>query len=87
MLLRWLQQQELTDEHTTWWLMKIVLERGLLKLKNNMYILLGFLWHKQWHGVHNFHFLDIFKVLIGPLKSPFFLTPLYIFQICGVFYM
>jgi hypothetical protein len=47
MLLRWLQQQELTSEHTTWWLMKIVLERGFLKLKSNMYILLGFLWHNN----------------------------------------
>jgi hypothetical protein len=29
MILRWLQQQELIDEHMTWWLMKIVLERDL----------------------------------------------------------
>jgi hypothetical protein len=64
MLLRWLQQQEFIGEHMAWWLMKIVLKRGFLKLKSNMYILLGFLWHKKLHGVHNFHFLDIFKVLI-----------------------
>ncbi len=58
MLLRWLQQ-ELIDEHMTWWLMKIGLEMCFLRLENNMHILLGFLWHKQWHGVHVFHFLDI----------------------------
>ncbi len=60
MLLRWLQQQELINEHIAWWLMKINLERGLLKLESNKYILLRFLWHKQWHGIHVFHFLDIF---------------------------
>ncbi len=27
-LLRWLQQQEFIDDHMTWWLMKIILERG-----------------------------------------------------------
>jgi hypothetical protein len=57
MLLRWSQQQqELINEHMVWWLMNIVLERGLLRLESNMYIVLGFLWHKQWHGVHVFHF-------------------------------
>jgi hypothetical protein len=32
MLLTWLQQQFIV-EHMTWWLMKIGLDRGLLKLK------------------------------------------------------
>jgi hypothetical protein len=57
MLLRWLQQ--LIDEHMTWWVMKINLDRGLLRLDNNMHVLLGFFWHKQWHEVHVFHFFDI----------------------------
>jgi len=48
-------------EHVTWWLMKIVLERGLLRLESIMYILLKFLWHKQWHGIHVFRFLNILK--------------------------
>jgi len=39
MLLRWLQQQELIDEHMVWWVMNIVLERGLLRLESSMYIL------------------------------------------------
>ncbi len=34
--------------------------KGFLRLESNMYILLGFLWHKQGHGVHVFHFLNIF---------------------------
>jgi hypothetical protein len=59
MLVRWLQQ-ELFDEHMTWWLMKIVLERGLLRLESSMYILLRFLWHTQWHGVHVFSFFEHF---------------------------
>jgi len=57
MLLRWLQQ--FIDEHMTWWLMKIGLNKGFLKLESNMHILFRFFWHKQWHGVHVFHFLDI----------------------------
>jgi hypothetical protein len=61
MLLKWLQQEECIDEYLTWWLMKIGLERCLLKLESNMHILLRFFWHKQWHGVHVFHFLDILK--------------------------
>jgi hypothetical protein len=61
MLLRWLQQQELINERMTWWLMKIGLEKGPLSLESSMHILLRFLWHKQWHGVHVFHFLDILK--------------------------
>jgi hypothetical protein len=51
----------LINEHMTWWLMKIVLARGLLRLKSSMYILLRFLWHKQWHGVHVFQFLNNLK--------------------------
>jgi hypothetical protein len=47
MLSRWLQQQELIDEHMTWWLMKIGLERCLLRSKNSMHILLMFLWHNN----------------------------------------
>jgi hypothetical protein len=39
MLLRWLQQQELIDEHMVWWVMNIVLERGLLRLESSVYIL------------------------------------------------
>jgi len=35
--------------------------KGLLRLENNLYNLLKFLWHNQWHGVHVFHFLDIWK--------------------------
>jgi hypothetical protein len=46
MLLRWLQQQ-LIDEHMTWWLMKIGLDKGLLRLESNMHILHTFFWHKQ----------------------------------------
>jgi hypothetical protein len=60
-LSRWLQQQELIDEHMTRWLMKIGLERCLLRLESSMHVLLRFLWHKEWHGVHVFHFLDILK--------------------------
>jgi hypothetical protein len=48
-LLRRLQQQELINENSV----------SLLRLESNMYILLKFLWDKQWHGVQNFHFLDI----------------------------
>jgi hypothetical protein len=40
MQLRWLQQQELINEHMTWWLMKIGLKRCLLRLENNMHVLL-----------------------------------------------
>jgi len=61
MLLKWLQHQEFINEHMTLWLMKIGLERCLLRLESNMHMLFKFLWHKQWHGVHVFHFLDIFK--------------------------
>ncbi len=62
MLLRWLQQQELIGEHMTWWLMRIIYKTGLiLRLESNMYTLLRFLWHKQCHGIHVFHFLDILK--------------------------
>jgi hypothetical protein len=42
MLLRWLQQEELIREQMTLWLVKIVLERGLLRLENNLYVLLIF---------------------------------------------
>jgi len=38
MLLRRLQQQEFIGEHMAWWLMKIVLQSGLLKLESSMYI-------------------------------------------------
>jgi hypothetical protein len=41
MLLRWLQQQ-LINEHMTWWLMKIGLARGFLRLKSSMHILFKF---------------------------------------------
>jgi hypothetical protein len=62
MLLGWLQQQELIGEHMTWWLMRIIYKTGLiLRLESNMYTLLRFLWHKQCHGIHVFHFLDILK--------------------------
>jgi hypothetical protein len=54
MLLRWLQQQELIDEHMIWWLIKIILERDILRLDSSMYILFRSLWHKQWHGIHIF---------------------------------
>jgi hypothetical protein len=65
MLLRWLQQQELIDEHMTWWLMKIVLKIGpILRLEGSMYTLLRFLWHKQCHGVHFSTFWTFKKVLI-----------------------
>ncbi len=37
MLLRWLQQQFI-DEHATWQLMKIGIDRGLLKLESSMYV-------------------------------------------------
>jgi len=37
MLLRWLQQQFI-DEHTTWQLMKIGIDRGFLKLESSMYV-------------------------------------------------
>jgi hypothetical protein len=57
MLLRWLQQ--LIDEHMTWWLMKISLDRGFLMLESSMHILLTFFFHKQWHGLHVFQFLNI----------------------------
>jgi hypothetical protein len=46
MLLRWLQQQ-LIDEHMTWWLMKVGLDKGFLRLESNMHTLLTFFWHKQ----------------------------------------
>jgi hypothetical protein len=59
MLLEWLQQQKLIDEHTVWWVMKVGLQRCFLSLESSMHILLSFLWHKQWHGVHAFHFLGI----------------------------
>jgi len=58
MLLRWLLQQFI-DERMTWQLMKIGLDRGLLRLENSMHILLRFFWHKQWHGIKVLHFLDI----------------------------
>jgi hypothetical protein len=61
MLLWWLQKQKLIDEHMTWWLMKINLERCLLRLENNMHILFRFIWHKQWHGVHVFPFFEHLK--------------------------
>jgi hypothetical protein len=51
----------LISEHMTWWLMKIVLERGFLRLKSSMYILLRILWHTQWHEIHVFQFLSILK--------------------------
>jgi hypothetical protein len=60
-LLRWLQQQELINEHMIRWLMKIGLERCLLKLESNMHILLRFFSHKQWHGVHIFPFFGHLK--------------------------
>ncbi len=34
--------QQLIDEHMTWWLMKIGLNRDLLRLESNMHILLRF---------------------------------------------
>jgi len=39
MILKWLQQQEIIDEHMTLWLMKLVLKRDLLKLESSMYTL------------------------------------------------
>ncbi len=38
----------------------VVLKKGLLRLRNNIYILLGFPWHKQWHGVIFFQSLNAF---------------------------
>ncbi len=37
--LKWLQQQEFINEHMAWWLIKVILKRGLLKLESSMYIL------------------------------------------------
>jgi hypothetical protein len=65
MLFKWLQQ--LIDEHMTWWLMKIGLDRGMLRLDNNMHVLLRFFWHKQWHGDHFFIFWTFLKVLIDAI--------------------
>jgi hypothetical protein len=52
---------------TYWWTHdmvtneKIGLDEGLLKLESSMHILFKFFWHKQWHGIHVFHFLNILK--------------------------
>jgi hypothetical protein len=56
MLLKWLQQQELIDEHMIWWIMKAGLQRCFLRLESSMYVLLSFLWHRQRHGIHIFSF-------------------------------
>jgi hypothetical protein len=60
MLLRWFQQQELIDEQMTWWLMKIGLEKGLLRLESSMHIL-GFFGINNGIEFMFFHFLDILK--------------------------
>jgi hypothetical protein len=63
MLLRWLQQ--LIDEHMTWWLMRIGLYKGLLRLESSMHTLFRFFWHKQWHGVQFSIFWTFSEVLIN----------------------
>jgi len=45
----------------TWCLMKIGLERCILRLENSVHILFKFFWHKQWHGIHVFPFFLHFK--------------------------
>jgi len=63
MLLRWLQQH-LIDEQMTWQLMKIGLDRGLLRLENNMHILLRFFGINNGMEIKFSIFWTFLKVLI-----------------------